>query len=547
MPPNVTVLLSADELRLLRALDKVIAKEDKLAQAAENAGRRSERAGRDHGKSWGESNARILSGIGQIAGALGIGMGVGGAVQLIVSGTKEWYQNMLAIGQAAATAGREMTALALMQKEGQAGEAVRRAATAGAQFGVAPGEAWGVVQQLQAQTGGLDTGLAASAEAFKLAKYAGVEQAAAGRAVSLGMGLGETAPRAARGIYGAGELSSLSPEEMAQMAPQGLPSYRGTEGGMALGLGVAAQLSTVIKEAGQLGTYTARAQQALFNLPTGPEAKKREEAGITFGEDMDMFERLRALRGAGVRTEQDLEKVGFSEIRERRAVGILLADVEGLERRVAEVREMMGQEGLIVGKRAAAEAELPQLVHERRAARAGAIFAAEAALPPTPEAVATQTAAMEMDLQARARAIAMQRIGLKDFMPADAQESGVIGPKQAWWGRTKADILGQKAMLRVLGAGRDEDAAGMGTGMRRYFPREEMQEFDPHAAFNRILPQVMAELKKEIADAVREGAREGAQGAARDANRPMVSTNPEADYVSPGRDRRVVSLAPEAN
>ena len=66
-----------------------------------------------------------------------------------------------------ATAGREMTAIALMQKEGQAGEAVRRAAAAGAQCGVAPGEAWGVVQQLQAQTGGLDTGLAAKRAAWR--------------------------------------------------------------------------------------------------------------------------------------------------------------------------------------------------------------------------------------------------------------------------------------------------------------------------------------------------------------------------------------------
>ena len=71
-------------------------------------------------------------------------------------------------------------------------------------------------------------------------------------------------------------------------------------------------------------------------------------------------------------------------------------------------------------------------------------------------------------------------------------------------------------------------------------------EFEVEKALREFTAK-LDKLPDAVAEGAERGARAGAQGVALDGNRPPVLTNPEPEYVSPGRDRRVVSLAPENN
>lgn len=64
---NVTVSLTGDEARLLKSLDKVIAKERELAAAATGAGQAADRAGRQTEKAWQPIPASLLAGVSVLA------------------------------------------------------------------------------------------------------------------------------------------------------------------------------------------------------------------------------------------------------------------------------------------------------------------------------------------------------------------------------------------------------------------------------------------------------------------------------------------------
>ena len=409
---NVTVSLTGDEARLLRSLDRVIAKEKKMGEAGQRAGKDSAKGS----KTWEQQNQKVLGGIKQIAGALGITAGIGAAVQTIVRLTREWHEGMERIAKASAAAGKEMTALAMMQKGGAAAEAVRSGAAVGARYGMTPGQSWAALQQLQPQAGGLKGGLAALAAVGQFSQWAGVPVEEATPAISLAMGLKMDPFRGARALYAAGETSSLSPTEMATMAQRGLPGWLGMPGGPVMGLAVASQLSEVKKQRKVLGTSTEAARAMLL----GAEAEKYF-AGIGAPE-RDIIKRLKALRGKGITDVLALERAGFKEKLGQQAVNLLLQDIPGLERRYADISRMTDTPDLIATKRAGVEAVLPKARYQRISESLAAWAEQEKAIP-TGRAAEVQRQAEAMMMYRWRATIAAQRAGYGAWVPEEGAMS----------------------------------------------------------------------------------------------------------------------------
>lgn len=349
--------------RAKRDLSGVADAQGKVTKEAGDAARQSERANR---------GLRGLAGAARsLVAALGVGTGIAGAVSLIRKGIEAWRQDMEAIARLSREAGQNMIAFATMQEPGTVGKRARAAAEAGAEFGVAPGPAWSAVQALQSQTGSYEQGLAAAREAWSLSRL-GVHPRAAQGAVSVGMGLGLEAPEAARAPFVAGQLSSLSPAEMAAAAQRGLPAYRGLGGGPLFGYQAMAVLSQVIKEPGRLGTYTARLASAL--------SAEEGEAGAVWGRlgierpGADPMAQLRALAGAGITSEQQLRRAGFAEEREVRALSIVLSNLGALERFGPQFNQRMARTGLLGEQAARLQGESPEIAHALAVERLAAEF-----------------------------------------------------------------------------------------------------------------------------------------------------------------------------
>lgn len=447
MPGQVEFVITAEDKKAIDSLQKLIGKANALGGQMTSAANRGKGQAQRYGSAWDKAQKGILQGAKQIAVALGMTGGIAFAITKVISLVKEWRQNLRDVARETANAGREMTALAMMQQPGKAAEAVRRAATAGARYGIRPGEAWAGVQQLQAQAGGLEPGLAAFESAARLSQFAGVPVENAMQAVSLGMGLGLTPDEAGRAIYGAGKLSSLSPTEMAQMAQKGVAGFTQRTGGPQTGFAVAAQLSEVIKEPGRLGTLTERGRAGLFG------AKREElfsglskETGI---EGTDIIARLKMLRAAGGTGPLGLEKLGFVEKREQQAISLLVNNIDKLESKIRSIRGMTGEKGLIAGERFAAEAGLPQMGFQRWIENIAARTEIEKKMPTTPAAQKLQTQAMEHEKIQRARRLAIIKAGLPD--PGEEED---IGPIEWWWAQ-------QRQTFRFMGKSKmDEKLVG---------------------------------------------------------------------------------------
>lgn len=478
---DVVVKISGDSKAFAREINKMNARLVKMGRTGEAAGRKTGKAGKEAFGKWNSAVSNVKVGITSVLGALGIGMGVQGLVSKIVELTETWKRNMSEISRLSADAGREMTALAMMQKGGEAAEVVYKAAIAGAPYGYKTGSAWAALQQLQAQVGSVEGGMAAFKAAGRLSQFAGVEKGAAAKAVSLGMGLGMTAPGAARGIYAAGELSSLSPEEMAQMAPKGLPGWDKPT----LGLAVASRLSRIYKDPGMLGTFTARARTGIL----GPRTFGKGKEKVDFWQDKmglkpeaDFFDRLFALKDAGYTTENALERVGFTEKRERAAISLLLRDIPGLWQDYEKIEKMIATPGLIAGKRAAAEVELPQMEHQRIMEAAGAYAGIEEKIPTTAAGMKIQRRAEEYDQLKAARHIAAKRMGWGEWLP-DAEEGKVPGLTRWQWGKMMAWSR-LKAMFTPPG---EDDSVKLEQALR-----EVLDQFQVVADSVRRVPKTLA-------------------------------------------------------
>jgi len=416
--------MTADEYKALQAVRRF---GDAARKEVDKIYRKSKETSEKHGKGWDKANKEVLGGLKSIAAGLGLVTGVAGALNLVLERLEKWRNTMDQIALKSAQAGREVTALAMMQAPGMAGTAKELALQTGISVGFGPADAFQVLQSLQAQTGTLQGGVTAFKAAGRLSSLAGVPKVESGRAISTLMGLGTGAERAARLLYGTGEVSSLDPTEIAKAVPMGLPGFSAREGGVEAGFTMMAKLSQVFKDPSMLGTMTERARSGLF----APQREARmQELLAQTGQEGTFMGRIAALKQAGITGTMQFQQFGITEKREQRALSALLRDIvdpvtgettgalEWMRGAGGRIRQMGGQEGLLGMKRAQAEAEIPQMAYQRVFDVFQAEIEREIKFPTTEEGKSEMRKAEQRSLDQMAKFLAMKRMGgLADIMP----------------------------------------------------------------------------------------------------------------------------------
>jgi len=314
-------------------------------------------------------------------------------------------------------AAASMGAFAMMQREGTTRERILAASEMGARYGVGPGKSWSTVQALQSKTGTFNKGLAAAEAVFSLVQKAGVSPEGSQKAVSVGMGLGYTPMQSARLAYAGGKASQLTPAELAETAGPALPAFMGVKGKAVTGYGVAAALSGLIQDPGQLATYT-RQVGTILQQRTGAVGKVWGRFGFA-QPGQAPIRQLEALQKAGITTMGDLQQAGFAK-KESLGLAIILADLSSAVKTMRQVAALYAKPGLIGAERKTAERALPELELHRELKTIDARIAKTEAVGRIPQAALRY----EMVRARRAQQLIEQGMG---WMVGDDRRVGRLG------------------------------------------------------------------------------------------------------------------------
>ena len=410
---SVTFRVAADTNDAVQAYYRLVQVQKESERAARDqsrATREADRAAREHARSVNQLAGAARS----VLGAFGVSLGIAGAVSLINRGVEKWKEHMDGVARSTRAAMGELIAFSQVQEPGTLGVRARAVAKMGAQFGFSPAESLASFQAVQSQLGGNYAQAQAAFREIGALRRADVPMEAARDAVLVGTGLGYTAGQAARAAYAAGKLSSRTPADIAGQAGVGLVPYAGIGGGMETGYAIMAQLSSLVPT-GELGTYTARAATGLTDQKFWRRFGVREPG-------KDPMAQLELLAARGIRSTTDLERRGLGEIREQRALSILLGDLPGLRQRITAMREMMADVNMLPGELAEAETQLPQLRTGRRIQQVEQQIEFERALGPEAGPASVR------DLMLAERALVLQRQG-KGWLVGDDKRAGGL----AWW------------------------------------------------------------------------------------------------------------------
>jgi len=334
------------------------------------AQKESERAVRDHARATKEADratrehARAFNQVAgearAVLGVLGVAGGIAGAVSMISRGVQSWEQHMQGVARATRQAMDALIAFSQVQEKGTLGARSRQVAGAGTEFGFTPVESLASFQAVQSQLGGDYEKARAAFQQIGALRRAGVPMEAGRDVVLVGMGLGYTPGQSARGAYAAGKVSSRTPADIARQAGMALPVYTGIGGGIETGYGVLAELSSVLPVE-RLGAATARVGRAMVDRAFWRRFGFRQPGA-------DVPAQLEALAARGITTAAQLTRYKMNQ-EQAEAVSILLRNPQSLRQRIAAIREMMADPGLMAGELAEAEAQLPQLQTGRETAR----------------------------------------------------------------------------------------------------------------------------------------------------------------------------------
>ncbi len=395
------LILGGNADDLIRELHKAYAEIHTLSQGAAKVGQQMD--------SWRSGAGRLATQIGAIAGGY---IGLRSTVSGILDLSEKWEQSMRRVGKEAQVTARELAALAMQQEPGTGRQRAAEAMAAGARFGVERAQAVDIAATMQAQRAGdWQTGIAAAVEVFKLSGWAAVPPEKAKGAVVMGLGAGLPAGLAARLPYAAGEVSALTPAELADVAPA-MAFYQGLKGGAAGAYEVGAILSRTVP-AGELETYTRAFGRA---MTTREGTWGKFVGGLPGAAEGDFYKMLSEMRKEKIGTTQQLERLGLGEVRQQKALMDMLTAGPEAEEMGQRVRELAALPDLLERKRGGAERGFPELAFERVAREAQERFRGEKGLPTTPEAKAFLTAAQGLELRERARAEAAVKVGLEAFI-----------------------------------------------------------------------------------------------------------------------------------
>lgn len=484
---SVVVEMTGDEAKLWNSLQKVAKQTEKVEKAGEKAGRKFRKAGKETDKAFGGVALSKLVSYG--AGLVS----VSGTAALITKNYQAQVTAAKELTDEVRKASNELVAFAALQEGGTKAKRVQQAVNLAAQYGITDrGEAFNTVQALQSALGGnFKKGLEAAETVFA-ATQVGITLPKAREVAALGISQGQGGAEALRRAFVAGEESSRTPETIASGA-RGLGFFTDP----ATGFAAAGQLAGGVGES-ELVTYVQAAGEALS--ATSALDKVYKKLGVTAGTEL---EKLAALKEAGIITVEDLAVAGVGEKRQRRALSILIPNVENVER-IREAIERKAVPGIFPSKRFAIETELPQT----RVAREIDVLETMAkdlqAFGPGSEKAA------EQEREFRKRGVALRRLGKETAFGFDViDEQGRA---------TKVDefLVVLDNMLRVL--------ATLGSSNQQGFiERRIHQEMD----------NITGELKKIAKDMERAANQMDTNGTATDQPEEILSRVRSGEAVSP--------------
>ena len=359
--------------------------------------------------------AKALGMVKSLAVALGLGGGVAGMIGLINKGYEVWLTNARETATVTRKVLSGMVAFAALQEGGTKKQRVLEAAALGAEYSISdPGEAYATVQALQSIYGGdFAKGMEASKTVFA-ASQVGVDIDLGRELEVMGASQGMAPGAALRKAYVAGQLSGRDPATLARAAG-GLKFFEDK----AFAMSAASVIAESVRPE-QLGTYLKQAGIALAE--TGPAAKGFARLGI--GADATRQERLAALARAGIDTEAELKKFGFTEQRGREALLALVPNYQKVVQRQTAIQRQ-AVPGLFAQQRAGIEGELPTMKTTRQTASLQAEAVNLQVLGPgaEPAAQAEQTRAI--------RALAFRRLGREQALWFDVIEGTPEAPESS--------------------------------------------------------------------------------------------------------------------
>ena len=393
--PNVDFRITGDDKLLKRALERSEREVDKLKGKLRETGRTS-KAAFDTGIS---SMARYAMGM----------VSLGSAVSATNRAWQVWLQNIREASSEVREASHDIIAFAALQEGGTKAARVREAGALAVQYGVTDrGVAYDVVQALQSALGSWEKGMKAAESVF------------AGRLVGVPIELGKEleVQAVAQGVpsgvflrqaFIAGQESARDPRILAG-GVRGLLEFQDKTFGMA----AAGVLAGPYAE--RLEVYLRQAAIALQKGTNKQVNKLFRKLGVG---EATREERLMALYEAGYRTTEDLVGAGFTELRQRQAISVLLQNIPTLQRVRTKIEER-DRPGLLVRERMAVEKELPF----ERVSREIDVLSAE--LEEIQAMGAYGREAQRTLREQKIRALAFRRMGVEQAGPFDViSEEGI--------------------------------------------------------------------------------------------------------------------------
>jgi len=362
----------------------------KTGQESKKAGDAAQRAGRGGQQAFSQMKGVVMG----VAGALGLGSGVAGALALVNKHYDAWLQNINAVAGATKTASKDMIAFATLQQGGTKAQRVMQAAALGARYSVPSGEAWNAVQALQSAPGRtFATGMKAAESVFA-GSQVGIPVAKGLELEILGASQKQKPGDFIRMAYAAGQASSRDPMTLAGAA-SALKFFDDKTFGFAAGAVLSGSIS---KE--KLPVYLRQAGLALSR--SGSLQKFFEDKGMG---GASQAERLRALNRLGIDTAVELQEAGVGELRQLEALAGLVPNVEAIDKTYKDIQRR-AKPGLLAQQRAETEAELPTLKRTRMAEQIVQYGSNWIKLGPTADKAVQEQNKLNLE------AMALSRIGL---------------------------------------------------------------------------------------------------------------------------------------
>lgn len=316
MSTGVNFTLNTDDRETRRALDNMQRQIVKLQEELRKAGVASQQSGATFDKAMSKSKAEVVA----LAAAIGFGSGsIVGVIQTAIGKFQEFEDRVRKFSEFARKGVAESTEFLLVQPEGQRQRRLSQAIEMMGRMKVGPedrGAAFNLIQTIQSARGGDFAAGMRGAEAVMMGRRLAIPLEAGTTAERFGAGAGLPVGAAVSAAFAGGELSALTPKDVASAFPA-LPFFKDPY----LGISVATQL-TKFKDAGELEVFTRKAGSAISDV--GPLKGFFGRQGLL---GQSEAAKLQGLVSAGMTTPESLFRGGVREERELQSLSFILPNL----------------------------------------------------------------------------------------------------------------------------------------------------------------------------------------------------------------------------